>query len=53
MGVVGVDVSEEGRHNSGHTRADVFGGEAGEVDHGLVDGFDAVADSKLVDDLLS
>jgi len=52
VGVVGVDVGEEGGHDGGHARADVLGGEAGEVDHGLVDGLDAVADGELVDDLL-
>ena len=52
VGVVGVDVGEQGAHDGGHARADVLAGEAREVGHGLVDGLDAVADGELVHDLL-
>ena len=53
MGVVGVDVGQEGGHVGRHPGTQVLGGQAVEVGHGLVDGLDAVAQRELVHDLLA
>ena len=53
VGVVGVDVGEEGGHVGRHPGAQVLGGEAVEVGHRLVDRLDPVPQGELVHDLLA
>merc|ERR1719242_654992 len=48
VGVVGVDVGQEGGHVGGHPGTQVLGGQTVEVGHGLVDGLDAVSQCELV-----
>ena len=53
MRVVRVDVGQERGHVGGDARAQVLGGQAVEVGHGLVDGLDAIAQRKLIYNLLA
>ena len=53
MGVVGVDVGQEGGHVGRDPGTQVLGGQAVEVGHGLVDGLYAVSQSELVHNLLA
>ena len=53
MGVVGVDVGQEGGHVGRHPGTQVLGGQAVEVGHGLVDGLNAVSEGKLINNLLA
>ena len=53
MGVVGIDVGQEGGHVGRHPGTQVLGGQAVEVGHGLVDGLDAVSQCELVHNLLA
>lgn len=52
MSVKGVDVGQQGAHDSRYTRTKVLGREAVEMCHGLVDGLDAETHRKFLHQLL-